>query len=104
MAAVARRAAAGDEQWGTLHELQPVDSEQLAADIQRGLYRARTCPQLKAEGLPELSVQARYSTLHTEAGTVYRPWVRVFTRAAAKAEIVRRVQAGESLAYNTRRI
>lgn len=103
--AVARRAVAGQEQWGVRHDLPAVgeltnDSGSGALDIKRGLYRARSCRQLRGEGLPLLSIQADYEQLSD--GT-YRPWVRVFDRAQAKKEIVRRVSSGEPLAYNTLR-
>lgn len=105
VAAIARRALAGREQWGTRHPLPARpdlsnDAGDGALDIKRGLYRARACGQLRAEGLPELSVQADYD--HLPDGT-YQPWVRVWTRGLAKKEIIRRVGNGEPLPYNVER-
>lgn len=103
--AIAHRAMNGKEQWGTRHDLPVVadvtnDDGSGALDIQRGLYRARSCRQLRTEGLPAISIQAGYEQL---ADGTYRPWVRVFDRKQAKAEIVRRVTSGEALPYNAMR-
>lgn len=98
--AIAQRAVDGKEQWGVLHEFPPVGDEETAADIKRGFYRARSCKELRAEGLPAISIQAGYE--HLDDGT-YRPWLRVFDRNQARHEIVRRVQSGEPLAYNVLR-
>jgi hypothetical protein len=104
-AAIARRAAAGREQWGTRHELGAVadvtnEDGSGALDIKKGLYLARSCKRLRKEGLPLISIQADYDRLPD--GT-FRVWVRVFSRAGAKKEIVRRVNNGEPLAYNAMR-
>ena len=99
---IARAAAEGREQWGTLHTFDPVPDQRNeqgtgAADIKQGFYRARSCRLIRTDGLPPISVQADYDRLSD--GT-FRPWCRVFTREQAKAEIVRRVNKGETLAYN----
>lgn len=98
--AIATQAAAGKEQWGTRHDFPPVTSEDQAKDIKSGFFRARNCTILRGEGLPELSVQADYDRLQN--GT-FQPWIRVFLRSQAKAEIARRVKAGEPLVYNVMR-
>lgn len=105
VATIARRVLDGYEQWGTRHPLPTrpaitTDAGDGALDIKRGLYRARDCAQLRAEGLPQLSIQADYD--HLPDGT-YQPWIRVWDRRTAKREIVRRVQAGEPLDYNVMR-
>jgi hypothetical protein len=97
---VARRAADGLEQWGVRHDFPPVPDEATAVDIKRGFYRARNCRELRAGGLPVLSVQAGYDT-RPDGSRV--PWLRVFRRQDAKREITRRVADGERLAYNTLR-
>lgn len=79
----------GHEKWGEQHFFPPVAAEEQARDAKAGLYRAG-----RHAGY---SVQADYDRL--EDGT-YQVWVRVWTRAAARAEIIRRVGAGEELAYN----
>ena len=86
------RAAAGKEPWGALHYMPAVASEVTALEAKRGFYRSR-----RKHGW---SVQADYERL--DDGT-FRPWVRVWTREAARAEIVRRVQNGEALSYNVAR-
>lgn len=103
--AIASRVLRGREQWGVRHDLPPVaelenDDGSGAVQIKRGLYRARTCRQLHAEGLPALSVQADID--HLPDGR-YQVWVRVWDRKIAKAEIVRRVRDGEQLDYNVMR-
>ena len=98
--AVAQRAMAGKEDWGTRHDYPAVRSEAEARDIKNGLYRARSCRALRAEGIPVLSVQADYDRM--EDGT-FRPWLRVWTKEAGRAEIIRRVKAGEPLHYNVMR-
>jgi hypothetical protein len=103
--AIARRAVDGKEQWGVRHDLPAVADETNstgtgARDIKNGLYRARSCRQLLTEGLPAISIQADYDRL---ADGTFRPWIRVFSREQAKAEIVRRVKEGEPLHYNVMR-
>lgn len=98
--ALARRAMDGKEQWGTRHNFPVVETQAEADAIRHGFYRARGCSTLRREGLPEISVKAEYDTL--DDGT-YRPWAQVYLRSMAKAEIARRVAAGEPLAYNSLR-
>jgi hypothetical protein len=83
------RAQAGKEPWGALHLMPRVPDEETALEVKRGFYRSR-----RKHGW---SVQAGYDADDTGG---YRPWVRVWTREAAKAEIVRRVKNGEPLSYN----
>jgi len=98
--AIAQRALAGKEQWGVRHDFPAFATEDKAKEVRAGLYKARNCKILRDEGLPELSVQAEYDTL---ADGTFRPWIRVFLRSQAKAEIARRVKAGEPLHYNVMR-
>lgn len=103
--AIAKDAADGKEQWGQLHVYSALPDETNedgtgALDIKRGFYRARSCRQLRGLGIPLISIQADYYRL--DDGT-FQPWVRVFTREQAKAEIVRRVQGNEPLPYNALR-
>jgi hypothetical protein len=98
--AIAKRAIGKREQWGTRHDFPAVATEDEAKEIKAGMFRARNCQVLRGEGLPEISVQADYDQL---ADGTFRPWLRVFLRSQAKAEIARRVKAGESLVYNVMR-
>ncbi len=99
-AAIASRAQAGKEQWGTRHDFPAVATRAEAEEIRHGLFRARDCKQLRAEGGPEISVHSGYDTMSD--GT-FAPYVMVYLRSQAKAEIVRRVKAGEPLVYNPMR-
>jgi hypothetical protein len=90
----------GKEEWGTRHDYPPVAEEAEALRAKNGLYVARACQILRAEGIPPLSIQAGYDRM--EDGT-FRPWLRVWTKAAGRAEIIRRVKAGEPLDYNVMR-
>ena len=99
-AAVARRAIDGKEEWGTRHDYPPVPTEAEARSIAHGMYLARDCKQLKAEGMPPLSVRTNVDRM--EDGT-FRPWLQVWLKTAGRREIVRRVKAGEPLAYNVMR-
>lgn len=86
------RAQAGKEPWGTVHYFPTVPKEETALKIKRGFYAGR-----RRHGW---SVQAGYEQLDSGG---FRPWLRVYTRAQAKAEIIRRVKNGEPLAYNVAR-
>lgn len=99
---VRRRVEAGAESWWQLHRMPPVADEQTARDAKAGLYRARnhTSKRRGSCGPVPLSIQADYEPL--EDGT-FSVWFRVTTRALAKAEIARRVNRGQSLAYNVMR-
>lgn len=108
---VAERAESGAEDWGTPHRMPPVtDGEDRAEQVRRDLFVARSCPKLaKRHGPLSVSVQwlaADDSTVNRP--TVRRPegWVlviRVWSRDQARAEIARRVGAGEQLHYNVMR-
>ena len=87
---VKQRIAEGLEPWGTLHVMPPVDSEEIADDAKRGLFRAR--------GRTGVSIQAGYVPAGGEGK--FTVWFKVWSRAQAKAEITRRVQSGEGLPYN----
>jgi hypothetical protein len=97
---VGDRAAAGLEPWGHRHDMPPVQSETTANEIKQAFYAARYCRKLGAHFGEPLSVQSNIERL---GPTSYVVWVRVWPRSVAKAEIVRRVQAREPLAYNAAR-
>ncbi|MGH3226717.1 MAG: hypothetical protein ACRDPY_49915 [Streptosporangiaceae bacterium] len=103
LAAVAARVAAGREQWGAVQGPYPVPGGQPAAlEAKRGLYRARGHTGRRRGGCGALALSVRADTGPDEAGG-WQVWFQVWDRAQAKREIVRRVRAGESLAYNVRR-
>jgi hypothetical protein len=105
-------AAAGDEEWGTIHEWH-VTAETDAKNARTGFYAARYCRSITARLGEPVSVQANYEPDDPmwKAGkgksaalpTTWRVWVRVWPRSVAKKEIARRVKAGEQLAYNVTR-
>lgn len=99
---VRARVGAGAEHWWELHKMPPVPDEQTARDAKNGLYRARnhTSKRRGSCGPVPLSIQADYDA---NADGTFTVWFRVTTRALAKAEIARRVNRGESLAYNVMR-
>jgi len=82
----------GEEKWGELHRFPGLPTEDEARDAARGLYRAR----LKTG----LSVQSGYDQLTDGTWSVR---VRIWSRELGKAEITRRVEAGEPLAFNYKR-
>lgn len=95
--AIADRATAGTEEWGTQHAMPPVGSETLARQIKTGFFAARYCRQLTKRYGEPLSIS---SDGYEGAGGTWVVWVRVWPRSVAKKEIARRVKAGEPLAYN----
>jgi hypothetical protein len=109
---IAEQARQGDEPWGTEHDmpLLPVDEAQ-AEIIRRQLFAGKRCRRLAAVH-GALSVSVTYRTpdgslqnsppVRLEGG--YKLVVRVWTAADAKAEIVRRVEAGEPLTWNPMRL
>ena len=109
---IAERARTGDEPWGTEHDLSlPGEvTEERAEEIRHQLFGGKRCRKL-ARTHGELSVSVTYRTpdgtlqnsppVRLEAG--YQLVVRVWTRRAANAEIERRVEAGEPLAFNVMR-
>ena len=98
IAEIARAAYAGHEPWGTRHEWT-VRTEQLAKDAKTGFYAAKRCGQLKNEFGEYISVQTDIEP----HGDAWKVWVKTWPRSVAKAEIARRVEAGEPLAYNVLR-
>lgn len=97
---ITERAAAGAEPWGTRHDMPPVPAEQTAREVKAAFYSARYCKQLMAATGEPLSIQSDFDQLGDKS---YVVWVRVWPRSIAKAEIARRVNAGEPLAYNVLR-
>lgn len=95
------RAAAGLEAWGTRHDMPVVPSETTAKEVKGAFYAARYCRQLAKHFGEPVSIQ---SDIERISDTEYRVWVRVWPRSVAKAEIVRRVNAKQPLAYNPARI
>lgn len=94
------RAAAGLEAWGQRHDMPPVPSETVAAEIKQAFYSARYCRALAKHFGEPVSIQANFDRIST---TQYVVWVKVWPRSVAQAEIVRRVKAKEPLAYNPAR-
>src|SRR5579863_4336364 len=97
---IADRAAAGAEPWGTRHDMPAVPTETAAKEIKQAFYSARYCKQLMSKLGEPLSVQCDFDQIGDKS---YRVWVRFWPRSVAKAEIARRVSAGEPLAYNVLR-
>ena len=100
--AIRRQVAEGKSQWGDRFPMPDRLTEAEARAAKQGLYRARSHTSLRrgACGSEPLSVQADYEA---NGDGTYSVWVRVWTRALAQQEIVRRVNGGESLAYNPMR-
>jgi hypothetical protein len=106
---VAERAGAEREPWGTPHQLPPLAAadEAEAEEIRDQLFNGRHCRKL-ARKYGKLSVSVTFLTPEetlVNSPAVRRPegWVlvvRVWTRDAAHAEIVRRAGAGQTLSYN----
>lgn len=106
---IAARVDDGAEPWGTVHRMPPIGNEETARRARARLFGARNCPRL-ATRHGQLSVSVMYArddgtlTNSREAGEHgFVLAVRVFSRDVALGEIVRRVRAGQQLAYNTRR-
>lgn len=101
VAAIAARAQAGQEEWGTVHPMPPVPSLSTADDAKRGIYRARK------HGYSVRAVVLGPGDELPAGGQVpagqYVVTVQVWTRTAAKGYIASKVQAGQRLAYNVRR-
>ena len=97
VAAWAGYAAAGGEDWGTRHDMPALTSEAAARKAKTGFYAARYCKELKAQLGEPVSIQA---DITQPSPGKYVVWFRVWPRSVAKAEIARRVAAGEQLAYN----
>src|SRR6185437_16703164 len=100
--AVRQAVASGRDQWGTRYPMPDRLTAAEAKEAVKGLYRARNHTSLKrgACGTEPLSVQAGHEA---NGDGTYSVWLRVWSRALARAEIVRRVQAGEQLPYNPMR-
>lgn len=98
---IADRVAAGAEPWGTRHDMPAVPADKIAREVKQAFYSARYCKQLMAKTGEPLSVQSDFDRI---GKTSFVVWVRVWPRSVAKAEIARRVNAGEPLAYNVLRV
>lgn len=94
--AIADRVTAGQEEWGIVHPMPPVGDEATAKSIRARLFRAKFCTALKKKYGELMSVRCEYEL--TELGYVIS--VQVWPRSVARAEITRRVNAGEKLHYN----
>lgn len=93
--AIATKAHAGDEPWGTPHTWH-LPSEADAKTAKTGFYAARYCREItKLLGEP-VSIRANYEP----RGDTFALTVQAWPRSVAKQEIARRVQNGEALAYN----
>lgn len=103
LAAVAAEVGAGREPWGTPHVLPPVGSEADARDAVAGLYRARNHTSRKRGACVGQALSVRASCAPGGGRGKWLVTLQVWDRAAARAEIVRRVRDGEQLAYNVRR-
>lgn len=100
LAAVAQLVAEGREPWGTVHE-HTVATEAEAIEWKNALYKARNHTGRKRGACYPRALSVRATI--APAGKKWRVTLQVWDRQAGKAEIVRRVQAGEKLAYNVRR-
>lgn len=96
---IAERVAGRLEPWGTLHYMPPLPSETAAKKVKGSFYSARYCRKLTGKLGEPVSIQSDWE----QQPTGYVVWVRVWPRSVAKAEITRRVQAGEELHYNVLR-
>lgn len=100
--AIVARARAGQEEWGTVHPMPAVTSAAIADEAKRGLYRARK------HGYSVRAVVVGPGGQLAAGGIVpadqYVVELQVWSRAAAREYIVQKVQSGESLAYNVRRM
>lgn len=94
------RAAAELEPWGHRHDMPAVATETIANEAKQAFYAARYCRGLAKHFGEPVSIQSNVERI---SATQYVVWVRVWPRSVAKAEIVRRVQAKEPLAYNVTR-
>lgn len=103
---IAAKARDGAEEWGTLHQLPPLDSGPQARKIRNQLFDGRTCKKnTNVHG--ELSVSVKYLNpdgTHTDSSALtdhgYVLVVRVWPKDTGRKEITRRVSRGESLAFN----
>ena len=95
--AIARKVVAGDEAWGTLHTWNVVSEADAKAAV-KGFYAARYCKELKGITGEWMSIRASYEI--DQDGETYVVRLQVWPRSVARAEIVRRIQDGEPLAYN----
>lgn len=112
VSAIAERVEQGAEDWGTPHPLPlpPDTTEDQARRIRRGVFLGRSCKRNTAR-YGGLSVSAKWrlddgtevngSPVRSSDGYVLV--VRVWSRAAGKQEMARRVSAGQPLHYNVLR-
>lgn len=94
--AIADRATAGTEPWGTRHPMPLVPTQEIAKKTRARMHNAKFCRQLEQRYGELMSVKCDYEP----SGDRWQIWVQVWPRSVARAEITRRVRAGEGLAYN----
>lgn len=106
VAAIAARAAAGHEEWGTVHLMPPIADAGQAKTVRNKIFNGRNCKQLAAR-FGTLSVSVRYlvpsgdfTNKQAPVNGAYVLVVGVYLREQARQEIAGRVGRGEQLAYN----
>lgn len=93
---IADRVLAGTEEWGVPHAMPPVPDEATAKKTRSRFFTAKFCKILERRYGELMSVRCEYEL----TGAGYVVTVQVWPRSVARAEITRRVSAGEKLAYN----
>jgi hypothetical protein len=78
--------------WGTVHKTPPIATDELALDVQRGVYRSARHAGVSAKV---------HEWERTKDGIVIR--FQLFSKAAGKKAVAEHVQNGGTLAYNLRR-
>lgn len=106
---IAARAAAGQEDWGTVHAMPGVADAGQVHSVRMRLFNARRC-KILAGRFGQISVSVRYQqpdgtweNKRTPVNGVHVLGVAVYLRDAARAEIIGRVRRGDQLDYNPRR-
>jgi len=109
--AIATQARSGEEPWGTEHPMPPLPLDEARVEqIRHQLFGGKRCQKLaRIHGALSVSVTYRRDDgqlqnsppVRLEGG--YHLVVRVWASAIGKAEIARRAEAGEPLAFNVMR-
>lgn len=94
--AIADRATAGDEPWGTRHDMPVLPDEATAKKVRSRMHTTKFCRGLERRFGELMSVKCEIEP----AAKGWLVWVKVWPRSLARAEITRRVSAGEQLHYN----